>query len=461
MRLIRKILVLGIALLLLAYFLPLSKPAQLSTPAYNPSDLKFPSGFFWGSSTAAHQVEGNNNNHLTQWEKDNAQRLASEAEAKLKNSVPNWDLIKADATDPDNYISGLAVDEYNRYPEDITLMKQMGHNAYRFSIEWSRIEPVKDQFDEAQLNHYQEEIKALKAAGIEPFVTIWHRSQPIWLAKPGEWENPETIQEYKDYVEYLAKNLGPEVKYWMTFNEPVFHVLSAYVQGELPPQVKSLKRGNAVLDNMMRAHREAYAILHQFDEDAEVGSTQAMQLISGAPNSVANKILAGYLEDYANWRFLDGTTEQTDFVGLQYYGPTVVKIKFGGNSIVSVENPPNTEAKLRSDSGTEIYPDGIYELIRQTWDRYHKPIIITENGIADSEDRLRGQYIQDHLYWIHRAVDEKIPVLGYFYWSLLDNFEWSSGFWPKFGLIHVDFDNNLKRTIRPSAEVYKKIIENK
>ncbi|MBX4191606.1 MAG: glycoside hydrolase family 1 protein [Candidatus Doudnabacteria bacterium] len=427
------------------------------TPAFNIDELIFPKDFVWGSATAAHQVEGNQNNQLTQFEKDNANRFASEAEAKLKNIVPNWDLIKPMATDPNNYISGKAVDQYNLYNSDIQLMKQMKLNSYRFSIEWSRIEPVPGQFDKKEIDHYKKLIAALRANGIEPFVTLWHRSEPVWILEQGDWENSKTIESYTAFVEYVAQQLGPDVKYWVTFNEPILHVVAGFMEGSIPPEVKSFRRGLKVLDNMIEAHKQAYDVLHKYDSDAIVGSTQAMQIGSASPNTLANQLLSSYLNHVTNEKFFDETKDQSDFLGIQYYGTTLFALDFGKH-IVKLKAYENTEAAVRSDAGREVYPYGIYELLKQTFERYHKPIIITENGIADIQDTLRADYIKNHLYWVKKAIDEGIPVKGYIHWSLIDNFEWTSGYWPQFGLISVD-RTTLKRTIRPSALIYKQIIE--
>jgi beta-glucosidase len=446
-----------VIVLLVLFALPLPKAKKLTTPAFDVADLKFPKGFYWGTATAAHQVEGNQTNQLTVFEQANANRLAAEAESKLKNVVLNWDKIKDKATDPQNYISGSAVDQYNLYNTDIQLMKQLSLNSYRFSIEWSRIEPQQGQFNAKEIDHYKKEIAALRAAGIEPFVTLWHRSMPIWVTEQGDWENTKTIEDYTRFVEYVVTNLGKDVKYWMTFNEPILHMVAGFVEGSIPPEVKSLGRGRTAIANMIEAHKKAYDSIHNIDTDAMVGSTQATQIGSGSPNTLANQIIAGYLDHYANEKFFDDTKDHSDFMGIQYYGPTLFALDFGQH-LVKVKNFENSEAQVRSDAGREVYPYGIYELIKSTYQRYKKPIIITENGIADMDDAFRANYIKDHLYWVKKAIDEGIPVNGYIYWSFIDNFEWTSGYWPEFGLVSVDRATQ-KRSIRPSAFEFKKIID--
>src|ERR1051326_5033578 len=220
------IIIVGIALLV-----PFPKRARKATPAYNLSDLVFPKNFFFGASTAAHQVEGNSVDNLVQWEKDNAGRLAQEAEGKFKDGIPDWNAVKAQATDPQNYISGKGDNEYDLYPEDIKLMRQIGLDSYRFSVDWARIEPEDGKFDQKQMDHYIAEVKALRAAGIEPFVTLWHRAEPVWVMRQGDWENKKTVDDFAMFADYVGKNLGNDVKYYMTFNEPELHIVAGYIQG--------------------------------------------------------------------------------------------------------------------------------------------------------------------------------------------------------------------------------------
>lgn len=453
----KKTLLIFIIFVLAVLYLPLPSPRK-KTPEFDVKTLKFPEEFYWGASTSAHQVEGGNHNSFSMWEIKNAGRLAREAEGKFKDIVPDWNAIKAEAQAPANYVSGDAVDHYHRYEEDIQIMKSLGLTAYRFSLEWSRLEPEKDKFDSRELEHYREVIRSLHAAGIEPFVTLWHRTSPLWVAGQGEWENPETVKDYLKYVDYVTSNLGSDVKYWMTFNEPILHILSGYIEGNLPPEIKSYKRGQVTLANMTRAHQQAYDLIRQKDSQDQVGSTLAVVLAEGYPNTLINYLVAKYIERRANHDFLNDTISKTDFIGLQYYSPGYFAVKFGGKYLFHIEQVNKAKSSDITDMGWDIYPAGIYETIKKIYSRYRKPILITENGIPDREDKKRAEFIKNHLYWVHQAIAEGIPVGGYFYWSLLDDFEWDKGFWPKFGLIGVD-RKTQKRTIRGSARYYGEMIK--
>lgn len=449
----KKLIFLLIVLILVAFLVPFPKQQRKANPDQDISSLTFPAGFIWGAATAAHQVEGNQDNTLTQWEKDNALRLSEEAEGKFKNIVPDWERIKPEATDPANYISGIADDHYNRYEGDLDLAKQIGLNAYRFSIEWSRIEPVKGQYSEEALNHYRQMIAAVKERGMIPFVTLWHRTQPKWVMEQGDWLNQQTITDYAGFVEFTVSRLGGEVDYWMPFNEPVLHIIAGYVEGKMPPQQAGFPKANEALNNMISAHNKAYEVIHRVDSNAKVASTQALQYGEARPNTPVNMALAKLVNYLTNHRFLDATKDAHDFIAVQYYGPVAYKLTTKG---LNIDRTPVSGE--RSDLGWDIYPASLYEVLKDMSKRYDKPIIITENGLADGEDRLREDYILDHLYWVKKAIDEGVPVQGYIHWSLMDNLEWDSGFWPKFGLIEVDRDNNLTRTIRPSVEAFSQVI---
>jgi len=389
--------------------------------------LKFPDGFLWGAATSAHQVEGGNVNDWTEWEKKNVKCLAKKAQ-KCNQS---WQRKKFPETlEPKNYISGRACDHYHLYKQDFDLAKSLGHNAHRFSIEWSRIEPKEGKINQKEIEHYRQVLLTLRERGLEPFVTLYHWTLPNWLAEKGGWLNPKAPYYFDRFVKIVSENLFNEVKFWITINEPVMFTFNGYLKGKWPPQKKSIFKYLKVLNNLTKAHKLAYQSLHLIDLDCQVGVSKNDIYFEGIP-------FADYFwDDY----FRNKIKKEQDFMGLNYYFHS----RLGGNRNESV-----------SDMNWEIYPEGIYHVLKDL-KKYNKPIYITENGLADAQDEKRAKFIKDHLYWIHKAIKEDVDVQGYFYWSLLDNFEWDKGFWPRFGLIEVDY-KTLKRIPRPSAYQYAEI----
>ncbi|MDP2676381.1 MAG: glycoside hydrolase family 1 protein [bacterium] len=393
----------------------------------------FPDGFLWGASTSSHQVEGGNTNQWSEWEKKNATRLASEA-TKKHGTLPSWNDIRKEAKNPQNYISGIACDHYNRFEEDFDIAKSLGHTAHRLSIEWSRVEPREGFFDEKEIAHYQRVIQALRARNIEPFVTLWHWTLPFWVSKQGSWENKKTISDFVRYAKKLAESL-PEVRFWVTLNEPLIYTGMSYMVGTWPPQKKSVIAYIRVIHNLITAHKDAYRVMRTSDNHIGIAKHNIAFTGIGAMSA----------RWWFNRYFLEKIKNHQDFIGLNYYQHK--NMLFGKNN---KKNP--------TDVGWEIYPEGIYRVLKELAP-YKKPVYITENGIADAHDTKRTQFIKDHLIWIHKAIAEGVGVRGYLYWSLLDNFEWSDGFWPRFGLVEVD-RQTLERRIRPSAHEYAKIIKN-
>jgi len=401
--------------------------------------LKFPNNFFWGVSTSAYQIEGNIVNDWSEWEK---------SEARIR-------ALKQDGKKPEDYICGLACDSYNRYEEDIELVKKLTCRAYRFSIEWSRIEPEPGKYDNQAVDHYRQQIKKLRENNIEPFVTLWHFTNPLWVSILGGWENKETISYFLKYVEKIISELGDKVNFWLTLNEPETYSGLSYVAGVFPPQVKNLYRANQVFKNLTLAHKLAYQRLKNKVPQACVGLSHYANYHTAYGDRLINRALVKLL-DYIRWqRFLYASDKYQDFIGLQYYHHDRVNFKLGGRFIVAECRNAND---CVSDLGWEIYPEGIYHLLKYFF-RFKKPIYITENGIADRQDVQRAKFINDHLYYVHKAVTEGVDVRGYFYWSLIDNFEWQHGWKPKFGLYAVD-RKTFKRTARPSAKDYSVICQN-
>lgn len=409
-------------------------------------DKKFPKGFLWGAATSAHQVEGGTLNNWSEWEKESAGRLAKEAETHWYD----WQQKKfPEMLEAQNYLSGWACDHYNRFAEDFDLAKSLGHNAHRFSIEWSRIEPEEGQFSEEGINHYKKVLKALQERGMEPFVTLWHWTNPLWLEAKGGCESKKFSFYFSRYAKFVAERLGEEVTFWITLNEPTSVIADAYIRGIWPPQKKSLLAGWKLYKNFAKAHKEAYAAVHSVSAGAQVGFANILQSFEVyRKNSWLDKLSVLVGAYFVNRRMLNLTKGYNDFLTVQYYFHN--RLKFP-RKIRLDDNPA-------SDLNWEIFPAGIYFIIN--WlKKYKLPIYVTENGLADTDDSMRGQFIKDHLYWVYKSISDGADVRGYFYWSLLDNFEWDKGFWPRFGLIEIDY-KTLNRKIRPSAYEYKKIIEN-
>lgn len=415
--------------------------------------LKFPEGFLWGAVTSAHQVEGGNNNDWTEWEKANAERLAKESQSRYAHWMKNWLDIKLEVQDPKNYISGKAAGHYNRFREDFNIAKSLGHNAHRFSIEWSRIEPEEGKFNKKEIEHYHEVLHALRERGIEPFVTLWHWTNPIWIRDIGGWENKNTIEYFLRYVERIIHEYKNLARFWMPLNEPGSFVGMAYIQEAFPPQKRNLFTANRVFNNLMNAYRKSYAVIKKIDSKSEVGLSHYATYMEPYKNRIHNKIIVSILDYIRNWRFLNTVNDCNDFVGIQYYHHDLINLKFGKGRWGPIEI--KNENKWTNDVGWEIYPEGIYHILKRAA-KYRKPIYITENGTADANDNHRTKFIKEHLKYVSQAISEGVDVRGYFYWSLLDNFEWDKGFWPRFGLIEIDY-KTLERKPRPSSYVYAEI----
>lgn len=407
--------------------------------------LEFPKGFLWGAATASHQIEGSQHNDWSEWEKTNAERLARESQRNFHWN-PNWKQFEAEATDPANYLSGTACDSWNRYEEDFDILDELHLNAYRFSIEWSRIEPVEGVFDETAIDRYRQMIRSLRARGIEPFVTLWHWTLPLWLSARGGTTAADFPERFRIYTDKVSSALGSDVKFWITLNEPDVVSSHAYLKGAWPPQKKSVLLFLKSIRSLIRAHKLAYGAIKEEFPEARIGIAKHQILFEMKRSTFVNRALKAIADWGWNFYFLNRIKNHQDFIGVNHYNRNVIDNGFGKN--------PNERL---TDFGWEFCPDSIYQLLLQH-KRYGKPIYITENGIADASDTLRQEFIPRALAAVHRAISEGVPVRGYFYWSLLDNFEWDKGYWLRFGLIAVDRATQA-RTIRDSARAYARIAE--
>jgi beta-glucosidase len=398
---------------------------------------KFPEGFLWGTATASHQIEGDNF-YNDWWE--------FEKQGKVKNGQ----------------VSGKACDSWNRYEEDFDLIEKLNNNAYRFSIEWSRIEPEEGRFDESALERYRSMLISLRRRNIEPFVTLHHFTNPLWMAKRGGWLNPDIIDYYLRYVKKIVSEFKDLVNYWMTINEPNAYAFMAYLYGQFPPQGKSLIKMLRVLNNMAKAHAKAYEVIHQISPDAKVSiAYNVIYFEPKNPNSFIDRKFANFGDRIYNRVFIETlltgkfsspfikeeipyAKNTLDYLGINYYTRILMGLKMGS---------PEGET---SDFGWEIYPEGIYKVVKRFYGLTKKPIYITENGISDAKDEKRPKYLISHLIQLHRAIEEGVDVRGYFHWSLMDNFEWAEGFLQRFGLFETDF-NTFERKWRESARIYSEI----
>ncbi len=376
--------------------------------------LTFPKGFYWGAATASYQVEGG-----------------------IKNN--DWAKAGRDGKVP---VAGESSDHYSRFEEDFDIAKNLGHNAHRFSIEWSRIEPEEGKFDQKEIEHYREVLNVLHEKGLEPFITLWHFTLPQWLTDKGGTDSKEFPKYFARYSEYIVSQLGDQCMRWTTINEPIVFASNGWMRGSWPP----FKKGRVlkfilVSDALARAHNEAYKKIKSLNIDYEVSIVKD-NIYFHANGNPFNKLLAIFLNWFWNRRFLNRVYKQCDAIGLNYY----FHRQFGGGSTY-----------MKTDTGWDIYPEGVYHTLMEL-KRYNLPVYIAESGIADAQDTKRAQFIIDHVRWCHKAIEDGIDLRGYMYWSLLDNFEWALGYDKRFGLVEINYETK-ERTVRPSAQVYKKICE--
>ncbi|HET8690180.1 MAG TPA: family 1 glycosylhydrolase [Candidatus Saccharimonadales bacterium] len=411
--------------------------------------LKFPKHFLWGASTSAHQVEGGNHNQWSVWELENARALASAAPHKI-GYLDNWNDIQGQATEPSNYVSGLSADHFNRYEADFDLLESMHLNTFRFSIEWSRVEPKEGQFDSSAIQHYRDYIKSLKNRGIEPFVTLYHWTVPVWFDHKGGFERGGNIKYFVRFAEKIIDELGPELKFVTTINEPDTVMGLGYITAEHPPQKRSPLLGAWVYLNLLRSHRRIYKLARSRSRRFKVGWTKSYAYVRPKHQDWKSRLSVrlDYLvrDDLALW-FIG---KKTDFIGVNYYFSDL------RDRLKLVDHGTDTP---RNDLGWEMLPDDLEAVLRRLGGKRPSiPLIVTESGVADSQDKYRKWWLAHSLKAIDGAIRSGVRVDGYLHWSLLDNFEWAYGFWPRFGLVEVDY-RTLERSLRPSGKWYGQVVK--
>jgi len=389
--------------------------------------LFFPEGFLWGSTTASYQIEGGNYNS-------------------------NWWSFEQDRSRIDGGGSAeIATDHYNRYAEDIELMSQLNLNGYRFSVEWSRIEPEKGKFDFNEIEHYRQLLAKLREKDIKPIVTLWHFSVPQWFEDEGAWENPDSVGYFSEYTEFVATELKDDVELWLTMNEVSAYLSCGYAVGKWPPGESRIYMIPAVAKNLIEAHRKSYQVIHEIDTEAEVGIDHYTSNLK--PSNKYNPIdnLMAYIVNYTQTHLLlDLLKEDLDFIGVHYYYGQDV-----GSHMISDLLRTGIEDFEKVALDTKFSPESLYEILVRLKD-YDLPIYITEIGTTDNGGIPRDQFIREHAREVFYAIEDGVDIRGMFYWSLLDNFEWSGGYEYKFGLISVNSETQ-ERQIKEDSWGYAEI----
>jgi len=377
--------------------------------------VQFPDGFEWSTATAAHQIEGGNwNNDWWVWE---------HAEGTC-------------CTEP----SGDACDSWNRWERDVAVLAELGFTAYRFSLEWSRIEPEPGEWSLATLDHYVRLCDGLLQAGVRPTVTFHHFTNPRWIADRGGWTAPDTAARFAEFAHRAAERLGDRMHRACTLNEPNMVAAMGYLMGLFPPGAANDEAGrDAAVTNLVQGHRRSVEAIRAAAPGIPVGITVSMMDYQVAPGGEQAAAEAEAGEDV----FLDAA-EGDDFVGVQAY----TRMLMGPSGWLG----PQPGVPVVGMMGYEYWPGSLEATIRRAWDRTggRTPILVTENGLATADDAERIRYVDEALRGVHSCLADGIDVRGYTYWSLLDNFEWTYGYAPKFGIVEVD-RRTFVRAPKPSG----------
>ena len=396
--------------------------------------INFPSSFLWGAATSSYQCEGGNfNSDWCAWEKEKS-------------------LVQAKS----------ACNHYNLFEKDFKLASALNFNALRISIEWARLFPDADIFNNEQLAHYSKVIESLLKYNLKPVVTLHHFTNPIWFAKKGGWANHKNIDYFLKYLQKTVLALKDNVDLWIIFNEPLVYIYNGFIQGLWPPGVNSLAQAHKALDNIIKAHCIGYEEIkriYQGTTAPKVSMAKSMRIFSGCSKFSfgLNHLSAYFRNRLFNFWTLERLIkkEAIDFIAINYYCREYDKFKgFLGQEC------SHKHKGRKNYMGWDIHPQGFYKILCKL-KKFKLPVIVTENGTAENEDRFYQEYLSEHLKSLALAFKDGVNIGGYLWWSLLDNFEWDKGFGPRFGLIKVDY-SSMERSIKPFAYIYAKICkENK
>lgn len=425
-----------------------------------------PRGFLWGTATAAHQIEGGLDNDWTAWEAGSF----PDGRPHIKNEDR----------------STVSADSWNRFDEDLAAMKQLGATTYRFSVEWSRVQPRQGEWDDVSLLRYRRWCIALREAGITPLVTLHHFTLPKWAAERGGFEDPKLADDLASFTFRVAGALGDQVDWWVTLNEPNVYAVQGYLAGVFPPGKRNdTVTQTRVIANLLKAHAKMAAVLRETDvadADGDGFATRVLvahhvRVFQPATTSPLDTAIAALTDDYANEAIpralktgrilldvpgaitideeVPGLAGSVDVLGLNYYTRDLVRADLGSASLSQLTF---RKGRATSDLGWDLYPDGLFELLMR-FSSYGWPLFVTENGLADAQGTRRLAFLTQHVTAIERAVQQGVDVRGYAHWSLMDNFEWAEGYEAKFGLFSVD-PTSLARVPTAAVPRFRAIGEN-
>ena len=402
----------------------------------------FPKEFLWGASVSSHQVDGGHFNQWTVWEQENAARFAKEAKDKW-STLPIWKYIDDEAKEPSSYISGKGVEHRKLFKQDFDLLKKLGLNTFRFSIEWSEIEPEPGVFNVRAIQHYKEYINELLRRDITPIVTLWHWTLPKWFADIGGFAVHGNITYWTRFVTKLADELDwSRIRYVLTINEPNTYMGMSYAIGEFPPGEKHYLKSLRVYYNLARAHRSAYKVLKARHPHLLISpAVQVNKVVPARPKHIVDRAMS-WFEEYYYWWFYR-RCKRFDFIGMNYYFTDIRR----GFSLLAAQPEPH------NDMGFFMDPAGLEWAILRASKKLKMPVLVAENGVADMRDIHREWWIIESIHAIAEARRKGADVIGYVHWSLLDNFEWQFGWLQKFGLVAVE-RRTMKRTVKKSALAY-------
>ena len=415
---------------------------------------KFPEGFLWGVSTASHQVEGGNENN--QWS-------AWESAGKTKSRE----------------VPGLACDWWNNAERDFDIARDLGLNALRLSLEWSRLEPAPGQWNGAALRRYRQMLEGLIQRGIQPCVSLHHFTHPRWFEEAGAFLNPRAAEQFEAFVRRVVIELGDLCRFWVTFNEPNVFAALGYVLGEFPPgRSGDIGKALRVIDSMAICHARAYGAIHELQPGAHVGWAHNYVVFAPQSRSFLDRWSADLLDRLFNESFLatvergqsanpvklNGKSLRTvqgtcDFIGVNAYSRFHVEfsLKHLSQLCSNVYVPgdvPQGDRGVDKPYG-EAYPGAVVAAVERCA-KLGKPVYILENGVPDAQDRIRPWLIVSVLRELHRLMNQGKDIRGYFHWTLTDNYEWSEGWKLRFGLVELDAATQ-RRTMRPSGCLYRAI----